>query len=421
MDESVESGARLDVSVSFGRFENDALCWEKWSWFSPNKYLEEVGNLSTPGSVAQKKAYFEAHYKKIAARKAEELEQEKSMNLATPSLVELRNEDRVENTSGIDTEFGLSNGERLVEEVAQEACSADLHNVTFAEAKDDNFESVEKNECAAIAVECGSSVVEEAEHELNVNIVKLAPESNIGLEVTLVGAETPRKDSEQVTPTTKERSLAGTKKKVVSPAAKSSPAYSTPRYAKPASISMPTSASPSLKKKVNPSSLPKSRNSQVGESKSAAPTSMHMPSLGPANSSHAPSMIRKSVIMEKMGDKEIVKRAFKTFLNHTNGSFSDEKSHTPKQVSVVSPLHHRKGKEGLGKIAAQRSQPGTRSKPGISGSYKSSVLDKKNATAASTSIGFRSDERVEKRKHVLSTPLLFSFRLSAYFNVVSYP
>ncbi|KAL0408640.1 UNVERIFIED_CONTAM: hypothetical protein Sradi_1798400 [Sesamum radiatum] len=400
MDESVESGARLDVSVSFGRFENDALCWEKWSWFSQNKYLEEVGNLSTPGSVAQKKAYFEAHYGKIAARKAEELEQEKSMDLATPSLVELRNEDRVDNTSEIDTEFGLSNGERLVEEVTQEACTVDLHNVTFAEAKDNNFESEEEKECAAIAVECGSSVVEEAEDELNVNVVELEPESNIKLEVTLVGAETPRKYSQQVmekpaqrktimeqstslrknnsklhartitkkvTPTTKERNLAGTKNKVVPPAVKSSPAYSTPRYAKPASISTPTSASPSLKKKVNPSSLPKSRNSQVGESKSAAPTSMHMPSLGPANSSHAPSMMRKSLIMEKMGDKEIVKRAFKTFLNRTNGSFSDEKSHTAKQVSVVSPLHHRKGNEGLGKIAAQRSQSGTRSRPGTSG------------------------------------------------------
>ncbi|EPS58087.1 hypothetical protein M569_16729, partial [Genlisea aurea] len=69
--------SRLEVSVSFGRFENDVLSWEKWSSFSPNKYLEEVGSLSTPGSVAQKKAYFEAHYKKIAAQKAEILEQEK--------------------------------------------------------------------------------------------------------------------------------------------------------------------------------------------------------------------------------------------------------------------------------------------------------------------------------------------------------
>ena len=74
------SNPTLQVSVSFGRFENDSLSWEKFSAFSPNKYLEEVGKCATPGSVAQKKAYFEAHYKKIAERKAEIMDQEKLMD-----------------------------------------------------------------------------------------------------------------------------------------------------------------------------------------------------------------------------------------------------------------------------------------------------------------------------------------------------
>ncbi|MCE0480588.1 hypothetical protein HAX54_037607, partial [Datura stramonium] len=65
MGESNGSGHTLEVSVSFGRYENDALSWEKWSSFSPNKYLEEAEKCKTPRSVAQKKAYFEAHYKKI--------------------------------------------------------------------------------------------------------------------------------------------------------------------------------------------------------------------------------------------------------------------------------------------------------------------------------------------------------------------
>uniref|UniRef100_A0A7C9B0P1 TPX2 C-terminal domain-containing protein n=1 Tax=Opuntia streptacantha TaxID=393608 RepID=A0A7C9B0P1_OPUST len=72
-----ESVPCLQESVSFGRFEHDSLCWERWSTFPTNKYLEEVEKCSTPGSVAQKKAYFEAHYKKIAARKTELLDQEK--------------------------------------------------------------------------------------------------------------------------------------------------------------------------------------------------------------------------------------------------------------------------------------------------------------------------------------------------------
>ncbi|RYR32683.1 uncharacterized protein [Arachis hypogaea] len=57
-------------SVSFGRFMSESLAWEKWSSFSHNRYVEEAERFSRPGSVAQKKAFFEAHYKKLAAQKA---------------------------------------------------------------------------------------------------------------------------------------------------------------------------------------------------------------------------------------------------------------------------------------------------------------------------------------------------------------
>ncbi|XVF02649.1 hypothetical protein REPUB_Repub04eG0192500 [Reevesia pubescens] len=60
----------LTESVSFGRFMSESLAWEKWSTFSHNRYLEEVEKFSKPGSVAQKKAYFEAHYKRRAAMRA---------------------------------------------------------------------------------------------------------------------------------------------------------------------------------------------------------------------------------------------------------------------------------------------------------------------------------------------------------------
>lgn len=49
---------------------SESLAWEKWSAFSHNRYMEEVEKFSKPGSVAQKKAYFEAHYKRKAAQKA---------------------------------------------------------------------------------------------------------------------------------------------------------------------------------------------------------------------------------------------------------------------------------------------------------------------------------------------------------------
>ncbi|KAL5172056.1 Protein WVD2-like 7 [Glycine soja] len=60
----------LGQSVSFGRFMPESLAWEKWSTFSHNRYVEEAERFTRPGSVAQKKAFFEAHYKKLAAQKA---------------------------------------------------------------------------------------------------------------------------------------------------------------------------------------------------------------------------------------------------------------------------------------------------------------------------------------------------------------
>lgn len=60
----------LGESISFGRFMSESLSWEKWSSFSSNRYVEEAERYARPGSVAQKKAFFEAHYKSIAAKKA---------------------------------------------------------------------------------------------------------------------------------------------------------------------------------------------------------------------------------------------------------------------------------------------------------------------------------------------------------------
>ncbi|XP_019085910.1 PREDICTED: protein WVD2-like 7 isoform X2 [Camelina sativa] len=63
----VPPGRVLTESVSFGRFANETLSWEKWSAFTQNRYLEEVERFTKPGSVAQKKAFFEAHFKNRAA------------------------------------------------------------------------------------------------------------------------------------------------------------------------------------------------------------------------------------------------------------------------------------------------------------------------------------------------------------------
>ncbi|PHT98424.1 hypothetical protein BC332_32665 [Capsicum chinense] len=53
-------------SISFGRFENEALCWERRSSFTHNRYLKEVEKYIKPGSVTEKKAYFEELFRRRA-------------------------------------------------------------------------------------------------------------------------------------------------------------------------------------------------------------------------------------------------------------------------------------------------------------------------------------------------------------------
>ncbi|KAK7306211.1 hypothetical protein VNO77_44137 [Canavalia gladiata] len=66
----------LGESISFGRFITEGLDWERWSTFSHKRYVEEAEKYSKPGSVAAKKAYFEAHYRKKSQERAAALIQE---------------------------------------------------------------------------------------------------------------------------------------------------------------------------------------------------------------------------------------------------------------------------------------------------------------------------------------------------------
>lgn len=73
----------------------ETLAWEKWSSFTQNRYVEEAEMYSKPGSVAQKKAFFEAHYKKLAAQKAAAalLEQEANNAAAQNNVTEKQEND----------------------------------------------------------------------------------------------------------------------------------------------------------------------------------------------------------------------------------------------------------------------------------------------------------------------------------------
>lgn len=141
----------LEVSVSFGRFENDSLSWERWSAFSPNKYLEEVEKCATPGSVAQKKAYFEAHYKRIAARKAELLEQERQ------AQSDSNGQDLMSNGGSSHEEIDVCEARSSGEEVAQ-----DKSGLSDEIGGGTNVDDLREEE-EVISKECQSSVVEREE------------------------------------------------------------------------------------------------------------------------------------------------------------------------------------------------------------------------------------------------------------------
>ncbi|KAF8083524.1 hypothetical protein N665_0768s0011, partial [Sinapis alba] len=110
----------LSQSVSFGRFMTENLDWGKWSSFSHKKYVDEAEKYSQPGSVAQKKAFFDAHYKKIAeAKKAKaasddsKQEQPESVAVLLNTLETLTKDEVKEEEESGETELVLG-GEEVV-------------------------------------------------------------------------------------------------------------------------------------------------------------------------------------------------------------------------------------------------------------------------------------------------------------------
>lgn len=71
---------------------SESLSWEKWSSFSQNRYIEEAHRYSRPGSVAQKKAFFEAHYKKLAAQRAAALLEQQANDAASNNVTHQEHE-----------------------------------------------------------------------------------------------------------------------------------------------------------------------------------------------------------------------------------------------------------------------------------------------------------------------------------------
>ncbi|KHN39705.1 hypothetical protein glysoja_040572 [Glycine soja] len=140
----------LEQSISFGRFMSESLAWEKWSSFSHNRYVEEAERYSRPGSVAQKKAFFEAHYKKLAAQKA-------------AALLEQANNEAQNNSTGQEDEGVIDNDN-------------DTHNLQISP----NSEMVVKEEQDAKVLSVTSD-----EHDVLVRLTASEHDSNSRVEASV--------------------------------------------------------------------------------------------------------------------------------------------------------------------------------------------------------------------------------------------
>ncbi|KAB5537467.1 hypothetical protein DKX38_015000 [Salix brachista] len=134
-------------SISFGRFMSESLAWEKWSTFSHNRFLEEVEQFSKPGSVAQKKAYFEAYYKKRAAMKAAALVEQ--ANTASNDVSEVQAADDAPGSSNVNLEFSKATNDVIINEQDEGIVDAGLvhssdANALYADGQMDNSQNAKR-------------------------------------------------------------------------------------------------------------------------------------------------------------------------------------------------------------------------------------------------------------------------------------
>lgn len=419
-DKIMKENQEMQVSISFGKFENDdSLSWERFSSFSPpNKYLEEVEKCATPGSVAQKKAYFESHYKKIAERNAEIiLEQEKQLESNAsfrPSLEHSWNTYR-EHDGSVMIESSVAccdhNGEsasekdKLVDSTATEVSETCNHEpleetmevevgedlITLKMEKLEEIVSCEEvegkekpEEVVCIEEEVKEDVsskdtpVKETKKEKDQHLIKKTYK-NVQTNQTRSSPKTKKPIESKVvtsrkTQPSKEKSMikaATTTNKAATPVSKSSK-FSTPRVSKPSLTTISMSTSRSSVKKENVSALPKKK--QTASKTLHASLNLNQPSSDPTSL----ATTRKSLIMERMGDKEIVRRAFKSFRKSFDQMIEQDKA--PKQVPAKATSVSKLATTDLKENDRVAKSGGTERK-GSNSHLSSSFVPKSNLTA----------------------------------------
>ncbi|CAK9137368.1 unnamed protein product [Ilex paraguariensis] len=159
----------------------ETLAWEKWSSFTQNRYMEEVEKYSKPGSVAEKKAYFEAHYKRKAAKKAAVLLEQD--HAAANDSSEPHVMDEFCNNSYVNPELAQSESCVAIDETKGE----EVTNAQLVSSVDAVGCNVEGNDLETAQVEVAESVPEQLSIAENPVVVDLfnQQESNENLSNTM--------------------------------------------------------------------------------------------------------------------------------------------------------------------------------------------------------------------------------------------
>ncbi|KAK2987164.1 hypothetical protein RJ640_030756, partial [Escallonia rubra] len=283
----------LTTSISFGRFMTEPLDWEKWSSFNHNRYLEEVEKYSKPGSVAAKKAYFEAHYKRIAAKKAAALLGED--NEAAQNSPGLGDADETCNGTPVDVGLAKSNTHVVNETQGKEAPRPDPVFTVDASKCTLNFE---KNEMGTSKIEGSESLSDQPASAVD------PIQAGLPSQLEMVKNRSKVMSTQEENIGIKNAANVGTsanKKKSAVSSSKSSIYTGASKLQAPVKLAAPIH--PRKEDNITPK-CNKTERELFMEKKRATPKVLHM-SINFA--SHVGESIKSSPVMQKIGNSRIAK------------------------------------------------------------------------------------------------------------------
>ncbi|RWR83766.1 protein WVD2-like protein 4 isoform X2 [Cinnamomum micranthum f. kanehirae] len=407
--------SELTGSISFGRFMSETLDWGKWSSFSHNKYLEEVEKYSAPGSVAQKKAYFEAHYKRIAAKKAAAL-LEQANDAGFP--------DSEENHSA---ENGILPGSGISEDVSNQFQTVEVRdgsvesngNATFYKQDDVVLPAAEMNSFVesskADSVErmdgLEAEKVEAVDPVMEAKVLTVSPEQ-IESSQQLGDVENQNRMTEiehdRVRQTEKSPLMdnsAATKKKSISASKSAVPSRSN-------KLPLPKPATPVRSSKENNATPNSKKPTRELEKKRSTPKALHMSiNFAPHQAGEfTPKIIKRaSPTHEKSGGSRFASSSSRKSQNSLNPlkTPTPESTNRALKLPPITPqLENRRTK-----IPLEHTTPGSRK---VDLKWQSLSMDRSKASSVSgtnarspivsSPFSFRSDERAAKRKEACSVP-----------------